>query len=319
MLRWSRLKRTLWPQVAAMVVLYLVGALTIPGFTGPNSLVAMLVLASFIGIAATGQTLVCLLGGIDLSIPGMIALANIMTAQLSGYGWPFPLTLALILAIAAAIGAFNGWIAKALAVNPLILTLGTGSIIAGAILLWTGGAATGFAPQWLNRFVSPAADTLGIPVPPVLVLWAVLAAFVLVLLNRTPFGRATYATGANDTAASIALVPTTRIWTLSFAISAVFAAIAGVLLAGFTSQGEPTVADSYLFSTIAAVVIGGTSLVGARGGYARTVLGAIVLTEITTLLIANNLGPALQQALLGLVIIAVVATYGREAAVGDRL
>ena len=316
---WATLKGTLWPQIAAVLVLYGAGVATIPGFGTWRSLAAMLVLAAFAGIASAGQTVVALLGGIDLSIPGVMALANIMTAQLTDDGWPFVATLALILVFAVAIGALNGWISKRLEINPLIVTLGTGAIIGGAILVWTGGQATGFAPKWLSAFVSPSAKTFGLAVPPVVVFWAVFAGVLLILLNRTPFGRRLYAAGANDRAAEIALVPTTRIWTLAFALSATAAAIAGVLLAGFTGQGEARVAEPYLFTTIAAVVIGGTSLVGARGGYMRTVLGVLALIEITTLLVANNLSAALQQALLGVIVLAVVATYGREPPIRDRL
>ena len=316
---WTSVKQTLWPQLFALIVLYGVGLATIGGFGSWRSILAMLVLASFVGIAASGQTLVALLGGIDLSIPGMIALANIATAELTGTGWPFPLVALAIALVALAVGAFNGLVSSALAINPLIVTLGVGSVITGATLAWTGGQPTGYAPRWLSQFVAPSGTTFGLPVPPVLVLWALLAIFAVVLLRRTPFGKRVFASGASLPAARIALVPTTRIWTLSFAISSLAAALTGVLLAGFSAQGDVRIAAPYLFSTIASVVIGGTSLVGARGGYARTVLGAIILTEITTLLVANNVGAAAQQTLLGLIVIIVVASYGREPSVASRL
>jgi ribose transport system permease protein len=317
--RLAALRRTLWPQVIALVALYGLGILTIGGFASWRSVLSMLVLASFVGIAAAGQTVVALLGGIDLAIPGIIALANIATAQLTGDGWPFYAVAPGIIVLSALIGGFNGFISKSLSINPLIVTLGVSSIITGAILVWTGGQPTGYAPKWLNAFVAPSGTTLGLPVPPVLVFWALLALVLVVVLRRTAFGKRVYGSGASLPAARLALVPTTRIWTLAFALSGVTGAITGILLAGFTTQGDPRIAAPYLFSTIASVVIGGTSLIGARGGYTRTILGAIILTEITTLLVANNFSAATQQVLLGAIILLVVATYGREQPVSARL
>jgi ribose transport system permease protein len=317
--RLAALRHTIWPQLIALVALYLMGVLTIGGFASWRSVLAILVLASFVGIAAAGQTVVALLAGIDLAIPGIIAFANIATAELTGDGYPFWIVAPGILILSALIGAFNGFISKALSINSLIVTLGVSSIIMGGILAWTGGQPTGYAPKWLNAFVAPSGTILGFPLPPVLVFWAALAVVIFVLLRRTAFGKQVYGSGASLVAARLALVPTTRIWTLAFALSGVTAALTGILLAGFTTQGDPRISAPYLFNTIASVVIGGTSLIGARGGYVRTILGAIILTEITTLLVANNFGAAQQQVLLGVVILLVVATYGREPTVSDRL
>jgi ribose transport system permease protein len=110
----ASLRQTIWPQCIALVVLYLLGIATINGFGNWQSIVAILVLASFVGIAAAGQTVVALLGGIDLAIPGIIALANIATAELTGRGWPFWIVAPGILVLAALIGAANGLISMAL-------------------------------------------------------------------------------------------------------------------------------------------------------------------------------------------------------------
>ncbi len=315
----AALRQTIWPQLFAIAVLYGLSVLTINGAGSWRSILAVLVLASFIGIAAAGQTVVALLGGIDLAIPGVIAFANIAMAQLTGDGWPFWIVAPGILILSALVGAFSGAVSKSLSINPLIVTLGVSVILTGAILVWTGGQPTGYAPKWLNTFVAPSGHTFGVPLPPVLIFWAVAAALLVVLLRRTAFGKQVYASGASLPAADLALVPTTRIWTLAYMLSGITAAITGILLAGFTTQGDPRIAAPYLFNTIASVVIGGTSLIGARGGYLRTVLGAIILTEIATLLVANSFSAATQQVLLGVIILAVVATYGREQPVSARL
>jgi ribose transport system permease protein len=313
------LRGTVAPQVAATVLLYVVGTATIDGYGARSSVISMLVLAAFLGIAAAGQTLAVLLGGIDLSIPSLIGLGNVMCAQLTGNGWPFLATLLFIGAIALAIGSVNGFVAKAFSIHPLIVTLGIGAVVAGGLLVWTGGKLTGGAPPALGRFVALNTKTFGIGVPPIVFLWLAIALVLIAALNRTASGRRLYATAANEPAAALSLVRTRRVWIAVYAASALCAAMAGVLLTGFSGTGYLDVGQPYLFTTIASVVIGGTSLLGARGGYGRTVLGALILTQITTILVGHGLSPALQQAVLGAMILAVVAAYGREPHVRYRV
>jgi len=109
-----------------------------------------------------------------------------------------------------------------------------------------------------------------------------------------------------------------KVWTLSFGLSAVFAALCGIFFLGFTEAALPTVGDPYLFLAIGAVVIGGTSLLGGKGGYGRTVIGAIVLTELTTILLGIGLPQSLEQVFLGMIIIIAVAIYGRDPHVRTR-
>jgi ribose transport system permease protein len=307
-------------QIAALLVLYLVGQAAIDGYGSQSSILSMLVLASFLGIAAAGQTFAILLGGIDLSVPFLIGAGNVLVSQLSGgKHWPFALAVLFIVAMAFAVGAANGYISHRFEIHPLIVTLGVGSMVGGGVLVWTHARLTGSAPSWLGELVSPGGDVAGIAIPPVVLLWLVLALVVVLVLSKTRAGRELYATGANPAAARLALVSTTRVWTGAFAASAVCAALAGILLAGFSGTGLFDIGTPYLFTTIASVVIGGTSLLGARGDYLRTVLGALILTQITTLLIGMGLSAAMQQAVLGIVIVLVVATYARESHVRDRI
>jgi ribose transport system permease protein len=280
----------------------------------------MLVLAALLGIAATGQTIVVLLGGLDLSVPGFIALGNVAIAHLVGArGWPFLAALAVVAAVAIAGGALTGLICHGLQAPPLVVTLGTGSIAAGAVLVWTNGAAaTGSLPAWLGRLTSPAAKTFGIGVPPVVAIWTVVAIVVGVFLRRAITGRQVYAAGANPTAAALALVPIAAVWSLAFAASAFSSAMTGVLLAGF-SGGDPSVGNPYLFASVAAVVVGGTTITGGRGGYWQTVLGAAILIELTTILVGHGHSQADQQILFGLVLLVAVAAYGRERRLRDRV
>lgn len=307
-------------QILAVVVLFLIGMATIDGFATKNSVLSMLVLASFLGIAAAGQTLAVLLGGIDLSVPFMIGGGNVLASELSGgRGWPFALVVLFILALALVVGAANGYISHHFEIHPLIVTLGIGSVVGGGVLVWTHARLTGSAPSWLAKVTSPDGHVGPVGVPPVVVIWLVIALAVILILAKTVPGRRLYATGANPDAARLALVNTTALWTGAFAASAALAAIAGILLAGFSGTGLFDIGTPYLFTTIASVVIGGTSLLGARGDYLRTVLGVLILTEITTLLIGHGLSTPMQQAVLGAMIVLVVATYAREPHVRNRI
>jgi ribose transport system permease protein len=304
-------------QIVALAALFIYGIATITGYASKPSLMSLFILASFLGIAAGGQTFVILIGGLDLSMPAVISAANIATAVLTAEGLSFPLIFIAVMIVAILIGCINGYISHRFDVPSLIVTLGVGAAIIGGALVWTQGRPAGGAPAWLSSFVSPVQETGPIPLPPVVVFWAVFALVLIGFLSRTPLGRRIYATGANERAARLALVDTRRVWMGAFAASAICGALTGMLLAGFTGQGQFGIGDPYLFLSIAAVVVGGTSLLGARGGYGRTVLGALILIQVSILLAGQ--GTAVTQIVTGAVIVAVVSIYGRETHVRYRV
>lgn len=296
--------------VAAL--LHLAGTVLIPGYSAPFAIRAMLVLASLLAVASIGQTLVVIMGGIDLSIPFVIGFANVVAAQLYGDGWNFVLVCGLVGVLAILIGGLNGLIARSLDIQPLIVTLGIGMVVQGLVLLWTAGFPSGSAPQAVSSFVSIGGSAGPLPVPWLVPSLVVLAALVVLVLERTPYGRRLYALGSNPGAAPLALIDPVRMWAITYAASAFFAAVAGVLLLGFTGSAYGDVGQPYLFQTIAAVVVGGAALVGGRGSYLGTIAGVLVLTEINTLLIGLGFQPSAVQAALGFIIVLLVSLYGRE-------
>lgn len=297
---------------AVAAALQVAGTLLIPGYSAPFAIRALLVIASLLAVASIGQTLVVILGGIDLSIPFVIGFANVVAAQLYGNGMNFGVVCLIVSVLAILIGALNGLISRGLNIHPLIVTLGIGMIVQGAVLLWTGGFPSGSAPEAVSNFVSIGGSIGPLPVPAVVPCVAVLALLVTVVLARTPCGRRLYAVGSNPEAAPLALIDPVRMWTITYAASAFFAAVAGVLLLGFTGSAYGDVGQPYLFQTIAAVVVGGAALVGGRGNYFGTIAGVLVLTEINTLLIGLGFQPSTVQAALGFVIVLLVSLYGRE-------
>ncbi|MGA0541751.1 ABC transporter permease [Neotabrizicola sp. VNH66] len=297
---------------AVAAALHAIGNALIPGYSAPFAIRAMLVIAALLAVASVGQTLVVILGGIDLSIPFVIGFANVVAAQLYGQGWPFGLVCLVVFGLAAMIGAVNGALSRGLNLHPLIVTLGIGMIVQGLVLIWTKGFPSGSAPKAVSAFVSIGGSFGPLPVPALIPALAVLTLGIVLVLARTPYGRQLYALGSNLGAAPYALIRPLRIWTLTFAASAVFAALAGVLLLGFTGSAYGDVGQPYLFQTIAAVVVGGAALVGGRGSYIGTIAGVLVLTEINTLLIGLNFSPASVQAAFGAIILLLVSLYGRE-------
>lgn len=311
-----------WLQLAAVAVIYVVTIAIVPGDSGWRSITAIFVLASFVGLASAGQTFAALLGGLDLSIPAVIGMANVFICELTGaHRWAFSVAAGLLLLIAAVIGAFNGFVSKRFAIHPLLITIGTGAILTGLVRAIgpNGGRATAAPPGWLQAFTSPSQTTGLVPLPPVVLLWLLVAVLIGLLLTRTSFGRQLYATGSNPRAADLARVNTTAVWMGAFALSSVFAAIAGIMLAGFADQGAMSLGDPYLFQTIVCVVLGGTTLQGGRGDYWRTVLGTLIFTQFTLLFNGLNVDSTTLQILLGIVMMVVVAGYGREEHVRNRI
>lgn len=300
-----------------LLVLFLVGAMLVDGFDSANNLRSILVLAAFLGIASLGQTLVALVGALDLSIPFVIGVANILLAFLFATGLPPVICIVVIAALGAGIGATNGLISYRVQGQSLIVTLGVGFIVAGAAQILTtassiySGSVFTEIPHWLAEVASVNGSTFGLPVPPVVILWGVLCAIVIVVLRRTRPGREIYAVGGNRTAARRLSISEFRVWMLTHTASGLTAAMAGMLLLGFSGGGFVGVGDPYLFTTVAAVVVGGTSLLGGSGGYGATVVGALVLQTLTSLLVGLGFNFAAQQTIFGLLILPMVALYAR--------
>ena len=305
-------------QVVALAVLYLVGAVTVPGWTTRSTLSSMLVMAALLGLAGLGQTIVVLGGGIDFSVGAFITAGGLFITELPSVdGWPTWAAIALAVAVAIAGGALNGTVSYRFGVESLVVTLAVGSLLTGLLTGWVGGAVTGTAPTWTSTAVSVISDTFGLPVPPVVVIWLLLAVATGIVLARTRAGRSVYLIGTNTVAARRALVRTGRTWTAGFVVSAVVATFVGVLLAG-NGGGNLTAGDPYLFQALTAVIVGGT-MFGGRGDYWRTVLGALILTVVTYLLAAHNYSTGVQEMVYGLLIMVVVAAYGRERKIRDRI
>ena len=287
-----------------MIVLLALTSFFSPGFLAGSHLRTLTVLAAFIGIVALGQIFVIIGGGIDLSLPWVLNCAAIlMTLIAKGQDGPLLWVIPLLLVAGAFIGAINGIGIAVFGVPPIIMTLAVNVILQGGILVYTGRTPPATAPQ-LVQFL--AVGRIG-PIPVVAVIWLILAVAASFLLSKTAFGRQLYAVGTSAAVAEFSGVPIVRTSVLAYTLSGFTAALAGMLLTGYSAQAYLGMGDPYLFTSIAAVAIGGASILGGSGHYIGTIAGAFVLTILTGLLPALNLSNGALLIVYGVVILVTVS------------
>ena len=301
--------------LAALIV---ISAFSIEGFlSGPN-IKAILLFAAFLGLASVGQTLVALMGGLDLSIPFVIGSSNIALLFLISAGVPSYVALGFILVLGGVVGLLNGVISFRLQGQALIVTLGTGFSVAGFTQIMTSigsqyaGNVFGNVPKWLQNLAAMNGKFIGMSFPPTIIIWIIVSIITIGALRVTIWGRNLYALGGNRNSAKLIGVNEFKYWVSCYVISGVFAALTGSLLLGWSGGAFIGVGDPYLFTTLAAVVIGGTSLLGGSGGYGFTVIGVLVLQVLTSFLLGIGLQYEWQQFIFGLLILPMVALYGRS-------
>jgi ribose transport system permease protein len=263
-----------------------------------------------LALVGIGQTLVILTNGIDLSVGSVVGLANVIVAVTS-QGGGLPGVLAALAAGCLA-GLLNGLLVSYGRMAPLIVTLATGSIFGGSALfvLATPG---GSVPAWLSNVT-----VANISLLPVALIWlAVLLVGGWLLLRRTSFGIYLQCLGSSEASSWSNGVPTRRVTLLAYSGAGLFAALAGVTLSGLTSSGDPNSGSVYLLSSIAVVVVGGTELFGGVGTLSGTVLGAVVLSLVSSVLFASGLSTNLQYVVTGAIVIGALVAhslkFGRNA------
>jgi ribose transport system permease protein len=299
--------RYVLPSYVGILVLTIIAGAISSNLTTLESARTILTLSTFLAVLGLGQGLVVLTGGIDLSIPWVMATAGIMLTSLTG-GQDAPLVWVVpaIVAFGALVGLANGVGVALLGISPLVMTLAMNVIVRGATLVAINGTPSGLTPPAVSYLMSGRILDWA---PPVFILVGVLFAVAVIVLRRTPYGRHVYAVGTNANVARLSGVRVTAITTSAYVISGVMAAIAGVLLTGYSTLSFVNMGDPYLLPSIAAVVVGGAAIVGGRGSPVGTLGGAIMLTLLGTVLVALVLPPAVRNIAYGLVILgAVVAT-----------
>jgi ribose transport system permease protein len=271
----------------------------------PTYLLQQLQVGAFLGIIAAGMMLVILIGHIDLSVPWTLTAAAMMATAAGG-----TLAVPTGLAVGLAVGLLNGLGIAYLRVPSMIFTLGVNAVMRGLMVAHTGGFAPQTAATDLMRFIG--AERIA-SVPVALLVWAAVSLVVSILLTRTTFGKALYSIGNREAAAYLAGIRTRRIIVLAFALCGLSAGLSGVMLAGYATKAYQGMGDAYLLPAIAAVVVGGTNILGGRGRYLGTLLGVILIVLLNSVLSIMQMSEASRQIIYGTVIIAMLLVYGRDA------
>lgn len=299
------------PAIISLAILLAVAGVLIPSFLLPDRLLLLGQQVAPLALVAIGQTLVVLMGWIDLSVGSVLTLSLVLGAGVArGSNAALPMAVLACLAVGAAIGAINGLLVTRLRLPALISTLATATMIDGASWVYTNGAPNGSMPTIL-QFV--ANGKIGIVPIADLVVGVVFIA-LLVLLTRTVFGRRLYATGANPRAARLTGIGVDRITVIAYIICGVLAAAGGLLLGGYIAVGTLKAGDGYVLNSLAVVLIGGTSLSGGEGGVFGTLVGVAILAVLTALLIQLSVPIALRSVFLAMIVILGAILQGRRMA-----
>jgi ribose transport system permease protein len=308
---WRRVirDRPLIPLIGLLAILIILSELVRPGIVQAEWAGVVLRAAVPLAILAGCQTLTMLTGGIDLSVGAVASMAGFVVATLiNGPGLETGLIVALV--ASALVGLLNGIGVGVFKVHPLIMTLGMSLVVLGLANAWqilTLQTFTGVAPELRTLGSGRFLEVL----PNSLVVFLPVVAIILLGLRRTGYGRLLYAIGDNPIATRLSGARAWQVLIVLYVISALLAAFAGFLISGLTNVASVTLADTYVLPSVAAAVIGGTSIMGGRGGFGGTIVGALILTVLSSLLSSLGYPEAVRQILYGAIIVIVAAAYTR--------
>ncbi|HET6319806.1 MAG TPA: ABC transporter permease [Chloroflexota bacterium] len=293
-----------WAAPVAIVVVLLFAAVFVPRFYEPGNLSTVAIQSSVLGIVATGQMLVLLVAGLDLSVNAVLGLgAVVVISNQQGFS---PLSMLIALAIALGVGLANGLLIAWRKVPPFIATFGMLIFVGGARLAYTHGQASGNVPEWLR--------VIGIgqvgPLPNAALTWIVVLLLTGGVLAFTRYGRWVYAVGANYEAARYAGVPTREVVVACYVACSVLALLAGLVLSGYVGYVDQRLGTDFNVNSIAAAIVGGTTFSGGRGNPLGVAAGAILLSILLNLVVVAGLAINWQLAVQGVVLVLATAIQG---------
>ena len=303
-----RRNRTIVLAYGLVVVMVVVVSLLRPGFGNLGHLRSLAIEASVIGLVALGQTLVIIGGGIDMSIPWVVNSAAIMMTVLtkgqnSEMAWAIP----VVLLMCATIGLVNGLAIAFLQITPVIMTLAMNGILLGIMAgIASGGLNIGYGRGAPPPIILGLARSRILGLPAVVWVWVGFIILATILLSYSGLGRRLYAVGNNSTASLFSGINVRGVRMMTYVLSALMSAVAGIILAGKFGRAYLGMGEPFLFGSVAAVVIGGASILGGSGHYLGTVAGALILTVLTALLPIFKLPAAAQNIIYGLVLLITV-------------
>jgi ribose transport system permease protein len=297
--------------IGVLVVLAAAIDIIRPGTVGPTWVANTILFAAPLGIVAAGQTLVMLTAGIDLSVAAVITAAAYVAASQSYYGSIRAVLLAL--GVGVLIGLINGLGVGIFRVQPLIMTLGMGFVVAGSLLVYSLTVNHEGPPNVPDIVRTLGGGKLLGIIPINAIVWGAIAALVLVGLRYTGLGRLIYAIGDNPVAVRLSGVRGWMVLLVTYVICGFLSAVAGLILEGAINGVDLSLGDVYLLPSVAAVVIGGTTIYGGHGGYAGSLVGALILTVLSSLFTLLDAPDPVKQILYGAIVVLLAALYVRTA------
>jgi ribose transport system permease protein len=312
----GKLIRNTGPLFVLLIMLVILWA-TAPAFRSPSSWMLLALEAAAIGVVAAGQTFVILTGGIDLSVEAMVSFSGVVAAILIAgtnmaggqiaNGIPSWLAIPIALAAGTLIGLVQGLLITQMRMNPLIVTLGFRSMLLGAALVWTRGAGINIQKDPFLSAISGVLRFRGFPIPTPFLIALVIYGIGWFVLRHTKLGRYTYAMGGNETAARLSGINVDRYKMIIYGISGFLASIAGVMVMGRLQSGAYQNGTNMTLTSVAAVVIGGTSLSGGVGGIWGTMVGVFIMRLVEAGLVYLSVPSSAKEIVIGAIILLAVA------------
>jgi ribose/xylose/arabinose/galactoside ABC-type transport system permease subunit len=285
-----------------LLLIIVVTAIGNPRFLSVNNLLNILFQVSALGIVAAGQTILLIAGGLDLSVGAALSVAGLATALTIASTDSIALAVLAGVVAGVAIGAVNGALIATNRATPFIITLGTMTFLQGVAILMSGGSPINGTGALFDVFGT--GSFARVPWPVYVMLLSIAAVFLV--LRFTTLGRYAFAIGGNEEASRLSGIPVRRMKIALYALNGVFVGVAGVILTGILDSGLPSMGTGYELRAIAAVVIGGTPLIGGRGTVIGTLGGVLLLGLVSNSMNLLGVGANFQSAVLGLIITAAV-------------
>lgn len=269
---------------------------------------------AILGIVSMGQLFIVIAGGIDFSLQGIYCASAIMASHiyinsvLALSEIPAICIFLIVVVAAALIGAVNGFLIAKFNINPLIVTFAMNTLLVGILYAYTGGISGRMAPPGFERIV----ETTIFSIPIILIFWVLLAVTVTWILKKTVSGRMLYATGKNRNSAYLSGIPVNRVTVISYAVGGAFAGLAGILACANNGYSTLSMADNVTIQTFLVVLLAGTSFLGGNGRADQTILGTLIITELTYIFRLIPIHTGLQNIILGLLLLILTMINGRK-------
>ena len=292
----------------AIILLFVLGEIILPGFISFSHVMSVLRLSVFLGIVALGQTLVVISGneGVDLSVGSILSIGVVLSAYfLNGQNINIPRALLFTPAIGLAFGLISGLAISYIEIPPIIMTLAMASVVEGTSLIITKGFPTGNAPSLLEIIGNGKI----FDIPYLILFWVLLIILASLVLKKTKWGNLLYGVGSNSLTAELSGVRVRRFRVFVYGICGAIAAFAGLFLLSYTGTPYLNLGVAYTMPSIASLAIGGISLAGGNGNYIGAVTGCIILTTLNSILVALRTTEAVRQITFGLLLLILIIAY----------